>query len=90
MRFFSDPYRLEVSSPGVDHPLNSLRQYKNNIGRSVKITLQDKDVVGVLKAADEEKILLDEEVKKGKKKEYKEVEIPFGDIKKTIVQISFK
>ena len=31
-------YRLEVSSPGLDHSLKLLRQYKKNIGRQLKIT----------------------------------------------------
>ncbi|MBL3657044.1 ribosome maturation factor RimP [Fulvivirga sediminis] len=85
-----DAYRLEVSSPGTDHPLTSIRQYKKNIGRQVKVYLQDTEVVGVLKAADENRVVLDKEVKKGKKKDLEEVEIPLSDIKKTIVQISFK
>lgn len=86
-----EAFRLEVSSPGVDYPLQSLRQYKKNIGRNVKISLREgKDLKGVLKAAAEEKVLLNQELKKGKKTEYKEVEIAVSDIKKTIVQISFK
>lgn len=86
-----EAFRLEVSSPGVDYPLQSLRQYKKNIGRNVKISLREgKDLKGVLKAATEEKVLLNQELKKGKKTEYKEVEIAVSDIKKTIVQISFK
>lgn len=86
-----EAFRLEVSSPGVDYPLQSLRQYKKNIGRNVKISLREgKDFKGVLKAATEEKVLLNQELKKGKKTEYKEVEIAVSDIKKTIVQISFK
>lgn len=86
-----DAFRLEVSSPGVDYPLQSVRQYKKNIERKVKISLKDgKDIVGILKDATEEKVVLDQEVKKGKKTEYKEVEIPKPEIIKTIVQISFK
>ncbi|ELR72224.1 Transcription termination protein NusA [Fulvivirga imtechensis AK7] len=86
-----DAFRLEVSSPGVDYPLQSVRQYKKNIGRKVKISLKDdKDIVGILKDVTEEKVVLDQEVKKGKNIEYKEVEIPRSDINKTIVQISFK
>ncbi|MEX2335857.1 MAG: ribosome assembly cofactor RimP [Fulvivirga sp.] len=88
---FEDAFRLEVSSPGVDYPLQSIRQYKKNIDRGVKVSLKEgKDIKGVLKAADEDKIILNQEVKKGKKIEYKEVEIPISEIKKTIVQISFK
>jgi ribosome maturation factor RimP len=31
-------YRLEVSSPGLDHPLKLARQYKKNRGRQLKVT----------------------------------------------------
>src|SRR4051812_15883035 len=33
----SDPYTLEVSTPGLDHPLKMKRQYKKNIGRGLKV-----------------------------------------------------
>ncbi len=29
----SEPYELELSSPGIDKPLKILRQYKKNVGR---------------------------------------------------------
>jgi ribosome maturation factor RimP len=34
---FEGPYRLEVSSPGLDRPLRLLRQYPKNIGRRFSI-----------------------------------------------------
>ena len=84
-------YTLEVSSPGVDFPLSSLRQYKKNIGRGVKITLSDgKDVKGKLKDATDAKLVVDKEKKKGKLTTYEEIEIPMSEVKKTIVQVSFK
>jgi len=84
-------YTLEVSSPGVDYPLKTIRQYKKNVGREVKITsVTDEEIKGVLKGVGEEVIVLDKKIKKGKKIELSEVEIPLQDIKKTIVQISFK
>jgi len=30
-------YRLEVSSPGLDRPMKSVRQYRKNVGRRVSI-----------------------------------------------------
>lgn len=33
-------YILNVSSPGLDRPLKDLRQYKNNVGRKVKVKWQ--------------------------------------------------
>lgn len=81
-------FSLEVSSPGVDEPLLSDRQYKKNIGRSVLITpAEGKDILGVLKEVQEDKLVL--EVKVPKKKETTMVEVPLTDIKKTVVQITF-
>jgi ribosome maturation factor RimP len=82
-------FSLEVSSPGVDEPLNQFRQYKKNIGRTILVTLleEGKEETGVLKEVDEEKVVL--EVKIPKKKETKVVEIPFDQIKQTVVQIIF-
>lgn len=81
-------FSLEVSSAGIDEPLKFFRQYVKNIGRKVEITLQDDQVrTGVLTAATEAEITLEETL--GKKKEVTSTVIPFGDIKKTVVQISF-
>jgi ribosome maturation factor RimP len=81
-------YSLEVSSPGVDEPLMSGRQYKKNIGRKVLVTLKDEsEKTGTLKTVGEESLVL--EIKEGKKKEIKEEEIPFANIKTTVVQVIF-
>lgn len=82
-------FSLEVSSPGVDEPLTSVRQCKKNIGRTVAVTfvLDGTDTVGVLKDVTEEYIVL--EVKIPKKKETTTVIIPFSEIKKIVVQIVF-
>jgi len=86
--FQDGDFSLEVSSPGVDEPLVSQRQYKKNIGRTVLISLpEDKEVLGVLKDVKEDALLL--ETKQGKKKEIVMVEVPFSDIKKIVVQIIF-
>jgi ribosome maturation factor RimP len=34
-------YRLEVTSPGLDRPLEHIWQYRKNIGRHVKLTLDE-------------------------------------------------
>lgn len=82
-------FSLEVSSPGVDEPLQQHRQYVKNIGRTLEVDLvEGKPVAGILKEATEEKITL--EVTDKKKKETTEVVIPFSMIKKAVVQISFK
>ncbi len=81
-------FSLEVSSAGIDEPLKFFRQYVKNIGRKVEVTLQDDQVRnGVLTAATETEITLEETI--GKKKEVTSTAIPFSDIKKTVVQVSF-
>jgi ribosome maturation factor RimP len=81
-------FSLEVSSPGVDEPLKFFRQYKKNLGRKVEITLHDQTVLtGTLKEASEAVVTIEEVL--GKKKETKETVIPFENISKTVVQISF-
>ena len=85
-------YRLEVSSPGVDFPLEMLRLYQKNIGRQVKVTTQD-DVKqeGELLSASDAAIELSVKVKeKGKKAQQETRQIPFENIKETKVLISFK
>ena len=81
-------YSLEVSSTGVDEPLRSIRQYKKNIGRTLAVTnIEDLEQIGVLKAVTEVGISL--EVKINKKKETALVEVPFENIKQSIVQVIF-
>ncbi|OJW83540.1 MAG: hypothetical protein BGO69_08230 [Bacteroidetes bacterium 46-16] len=80
-------YSLEVSSPGIDEPLSGLRQYKKNIGRKVEITpVEGTEQTGILKEVTHEGIVLE---MKNKKKEITTAEIPFSQIKKTVVQIIF-
>ncbi len=82
-------FSLEVSSPGVDEPLVQARQYKKNIGR--KVTVTDNEGVektGLMKDVTEDHILL--EIKGAKQKDATIIaEIPFTNIKKTVVQIIF-
>lgn len=82
-------FSLEVSSPGVDESLNQVRQYKKNIGRKVTVTdKEDKEVTGILKEVAEDHVLLEVKGKKAKDAVVS-TEIPFSNIKKTIVQIIF-
>jgi Uncharacterized protein conserved in bacteria len=88
--FDEDNYLLEVSTPGLDHPLKLKRQYHKNTGRSLKVVGKETTIEGRLKEVMEEKIVLVQESGTGKKKEYREIEIPFSEIEKTFVQVSFK
>src|SRR5690606_4151329 len=51
-------YNLEVSSPGLDQPLRLPRQYKKNLGRELKVTLNGGEVItGKLTVAEEDHIV---------------------------------
>jgi ribosome maturation factor RimP len=55
-------YRLEVSSPGVDRPLRTVRDFQRNLGREVLIRHRTADAVmeieGTIQAASETEIEL--------------------------------
>lgn len=86
-----DNYLLEVSTPGVDHPLKLKRQYPKHVGRSLKIKLLDgTQVEGKLAELKENELALQQESGSGKKKETKTVIVPFAAVDKTFVLVSFK
>lgn len=87
-----EAYNLEVSSPGLDTPLKSVRQYTKNIGRELAIKMDDGvKREGKLTALTEDAIVIEEQIKqKGKKAEVIESIIPIGKITETKVLISFK
>ena len=90
INLIEEAYNLEVGTPGVEQPLKLKRQYYKNIGREVKVYLTDKSIVrGKLVAASEEKIEVLESGE-GKKKIVDSSQIPFSEIEKTIVTVSFK
>ena len=92
---FDFPFRLEVSSPGVGRPLVVRRQYLKNVGRKIKVVLDNGELRrGKLISADEENGIVVEPSKKGKKKKgVKEeptlYEISYEKIKEAIIEISF-
>jgi ribosome maturation factor RimP len=88
--WLEDSYLLEVSTPGVDHPLKMTRQYPKNIGRKLKVKLAEKVIEGRLATVNEEQISLVLETGSGKKKEETTIEIPFSEIEKAFVIVSFK
>ncbi len=55
------PYTLEVTSPGVDRPLTLPRHWQRNTGRLVRTTMAGTVVVGRVRQATEESVLLDVE-----------------------------
>ncbi|WP_018619685.1 ribosome maturation factor RimP [Spirosoma luteum] len=105
LNFFGEsPFTLEVSSPGVDFPLTFPRQFVRNLGRQLVVTLEDGTTrKGTLESVSDNHIVLTiEPAKKGKSKKKKETDltsepvpagptpIPFEQIKKATVEISFK
>lgn len=87
----SGKYILEVSSPGVDSPLKLPRQYPQHIGRKLKLNLTDgQEIKGMLKEVSESSLSVEKEAKKKDKESRAEiVEIPFNNIEKAKVLISF-
>jgi ribosome maturation factor RimP len=83
-------FSLEVSSPGVDEPLRSLRQYRKNMGRPVEVVQVEGPVItGKLTDATEDAITLEVEEGKGKKKTTTTHVVLYTNIKTTTVQIVF-
>ena len=85
-------YRLEVSSPGVDYPLSTERQFRKNIGRKLKVTFKDgrTEQIGTIQTVSEDAIVLVSDKKSKSKAEPVEPEpIKIVDISKAQIQISF-
>lgn len=87
---FEESYLLEVSTPGLDQPLKLKRQYFKNIGRRLKVVLPQTIFEGKLVEVTAETIRIDQEIGSGKQKEIKTIDLPFSEIEKTFVLVSFK
>lgn len=88
--FPNDDFSLEVSSPGLDEPLKSDRQYRKNVGRKVEVLLKDGvKLEGKLLEVREGSILVEEIKGKNKKQEIINHEILMDNIKSTKIQIVF-
>ena len=67
--WLGEKYILEVSSPGIERPLQLRRQYLKNIGRKLTVKLwKDGDVTGKLTKVEGDMITLEEtkRIKEGK------------------------
>lgn len=92
--WLGEKYVLEVSSPGVDRPLQRARQYPKHIGRKLEVkTNAGEQHEGKLVVVEEHAIVLESKLrrKEGKRKvtETVRTELPFSDIEKALVKISF-
>ncbi|HNP33066.1 MAG TPA: ribosome assembly cofactor RimP [Flavobacterium sp.] len=88
-------YSLEVASAGVSSPLKLVRQYKKNIGRTLKVKTAAETIEAKLDDANEESITLvwtarePKKIGKGKETVQHKREIPYSEIKEAIVTIIF-
>lgn len=92
----SEDFSLNVSSPGVGKPLLLPRQYKKNVGRTLKVNRKTApEIEGELVAADDESIILKwksrepKPVGKGKQTVEKEEKINYKEINKATITIIF-
>ena len=73
------PFTLEVTSPGLDHPLTKVRHWQKNINRLVKVVLLDgSEIKGRIKDVNEVSATVDEK------------NINYSDIKRATLEIEFK
>jgi ribosome maturation factor RimP len=93
----AEDYELQVSSPGLSETFKVKEQYYKNIGRKVEvITESGEKIVGILKSAAPDDIMLEvsslKKVEGQKKKQMavEEYKMEYGDIKSAKVVVSFK
>lgn len=88
-----EDFSLEVTSAGATSPLLSVRQYKKNIGRTLKLVTKDQTYEGKLAQVESEAVVLEwkarepKPVGKGKVTVNKQATIAFRDIKEAKVMI---
>jgi ribosome maturation factor RimP len=82
----ADRYVLEVSSPGVDRPLTSAKQFRRARGRKVEIALSDgSQLTGRLGETGDDTVAL--VLRAGR--DWAVREIPLAEIVKAVVQVEF-
>ena len=84
-----EDFNLTVSSPDLNRPLKIWRQYKKNVGRTLKVKFQDRQAEGDLVEVMEENITLSIPGVK-KKDPATSLTIAFADITEAKVAIKFK
>ena len=93
--WLGEKYLLEVSSPGIERPLKFPRQYKNNIGRTLAVTMKDKTQhTGTLQSSDDfQAVLVNTVIERDEKKKKTvvvvETPIPYDQIEKAVIKLSF-
>ncbi|MDH5413244.1 MAG: ribosome assembly cofactor RimP [Flavobacteriaceae bacterium] len=88
-------FALEVTSPGLSEALINKRQYKKNLGRTLKIKTALENFEGKLTRVDDKEIEIEWKVRepkpigKGKVTVLKKRTLPFEVIKQTKVKLNF-
>jgi ribosome maturation factor RimP len=81
------PYTLEVTTPGVGHPLTQPRHFRRNVGRLVRVVLDDGQVTGRIQRAGRSDLTV--EVSATKKAPAHERRIGYDEISKAVVEVEF-
>jgi len=90
-----EDFSLEVASAGATSPMVKPRQFKKNIGRTLKVKTADGEIEAPLADANDEHIVLEwqarepKQIGKGKETVQKRAEILYADIKEAVVVIKF-
>ena len=89
--YFDSNYLLEVSSPGIDQPLQLIRQYLKNIGKKLRIHMLDgQEIEGKLTDVQKDFIRIEKGTLSGKQKINKEtLKGSFENIRLAKVLVSF-
>ncbi len=92
---FMDSHEIEVSSPGMDTPFLVPQQYLRRIGRELRVfDKQNKEIKGVLQAADEKGFeLLEKQIKKENKTKIESTYVhkfAYDDVRETKLIVNFK
>lgn len=88
-------FSLEVASAGVSAPLKLMRQYKKNIGRTLKMKTTTGPVEATLTSVNDDGIVVSwtarepKKIGKGEETVEKNLELLFSDIQEAIVTITF-
>ena len=88
-------FSLEVASAGATSPLKLVRQYKKNIGRTLKVKTESETIEAEITGANDDFITLEWEARepknvgKGKQTVQKKQEIKYSEIKEATVTIKF-
>ena len=85
----AEDFNLTVSSPDLNRPLKTWRQYNKNVGRYLKVKFNERQEEGMLMKVEAKYLVLSVPNKK-KSAPNTELEIQFADIAEAKVAIRFK